>query len=118
MGAGDKFGRPLNRDVQGNFCLHTNNWWNTSLEDSGPWYFRPMTRNAPNTYDEDLRPRRPCFRWNYTTEMYDRMSKPEACLSEEVTIDEETGAIRFFSRHASDMAASAWPSLPMIVLII
>ena len=89
--AGDKFGRPLNRDVQGNFCLHTNNWWNTSLEDSGPWYFRPMTRNAPNTYDEDLRPRRPCFRWNYTTEMYDRMSKPEACLSEEVTIDEETG---------------------------
>ena len=89
--AGDKFGRPLNRDVQGNFCLHTNNWWNTSLEDSGPWYFRPMTHNSPASYDEDLRPRRPCFRWNYTTEMYDRMSAPPGCLSEEVTIDEETG---------------------------
>ena len=67
--AGDKFGRPLNREVQGNFCLHTNNWWNTSLEDSGPWYFRPMTHNSPAEYDEDLRPRRPCFKWNYTTEV-------------------------------------------------
>jgi len=89
--AGDKFGRPLNRDVQGNFVLHTNNWWNTSLEDSGPWYFRPMTHNSPDWYDEDLRPRRPCFRWNYTTEMYDRMSAPPGCLSEQVTIDEQTG---------------------------
>ena len=23
---GDKFGRPLNRDIQGDFTLHTNNW--------------------------------------------------------------------------------------------
>ena len=24
--SGDKFGRPLNRDIQGDFTLHTNNW--------------------------------------------------------------------------------------------
>ena len=89
--AGDKFGRPLNRDVQGNFCLHTNDWWNTSLPDSGPFFFRPMTTNAPGTYDEDLRPRFPCFKWNKTTEIFDRNTEVPACLSEEVTIDKETG---------------------------
>ena len=89
--AGDKFGRPLNRDIQGEFCLHTNDWWNTSLPDSGPFFFRPMTTNAPGSYDEDLRPRHPCFKWNHTTEVYDRDAEVPACLSDDVTIDEETG---------------------------
>merc|ERR1711951_92808 len=47
--------------IQGNFCLHANDWWNTSLPDSGPFFFRPMTTNAPGSYDEDLRPRYPCL---------------------------------------------------------
>ena len=31
--------------------------WNTSLPDSGPWFFRPMTVNADKSFNPDLLPR-------------------------------------------------------------
>ena len=61
------------------------------MPDSGPFFFRPMTTNAPGSYDEDLRPRYPCFTWNYTTQMYDRNTEVPTCMSDDVTIDHETG---------------------------
>jgi hypothetical protein len=42
---GDKAGQPLGRDIQGGMSLTWQNWWNTTLPDSGPWFFRPMTLN-------------------------------------------------------------------------
>merc|ERR1711936_1155265 len=39
---GDEFGRPLARELQGDFDVLMKNWWNTSLPDSGPWFFRPL----------------------------------------------------------------------------
>jgi len=91
--AGDAYGRPLSRDIQGNFQISCYEWWNTTAEDSGPFFFRPMTFNAPpNVYpDEDLFPRIPCFKWDYDLEDYVREQEPVQCLDEGVTIDKETG---------------------------
>ena len=90
---GDKLGRPLDRQMQGKFALHMNDWWNTSLPDSGPWFFRPMTVDSPAGYEEDLLPRQPCFNWNTTTKEYQRLSpdlSPQCWLTE-VSINETTG---------------------------
>ena len=40
---GDQFGRPLVREVQGDFTINMKNWRNTNHPDSGPWFFQPMT---------------------------------------------------------------------------
>ena len=90
---GDKWGRPLDRQMQGKFALHMNDWWNTSLPDSGPWFFRPMTVDSTAGYEEDLLPRQPCFHWNTTTKEYQRLSpdlSPQCWLTE-VSINETTG---------------------------
>jgi len=91
--AGDKFGRPLNRDIQGNFQFSCTEWWNTTTrEDSGPCFFRPMTQNSPHNYpDPDLLPRQPCFKWDYELEDFVRLEEPSGCLDESVTIDKDTG---------------------------
>jgi len=90
--AGDKFGRPLNRDIQGNFQFSCYEWWNTTLPDSGPCFFRPMTNNAPwNYYDQDLLPRYPCFKWDYETDDYIRETSPPECSEDSVSIDRDTG---------------------------
>jgi len=91
--AGDKFGRPLNKDIQGNFQFTCTEWWNTTTrEDSGPCYFRPMTQNSPHSYpDPDLIPRYPCFKWDYDLEDFVRLEEPVECTDESVTIDRDTG---------------------------
>lgn len=66
---GDALGRPLRREVQGDFCLPgMRNWWNTSIPDSGPWFFRPMTVDPLTDLEDEYQPRWPCFKYNFTTE--------------------------------------------------
>jgi hypothetical protein len=91
--AGDKFGQPLSRDVQGNFQFSCYEWWNTTTrDDSGPCFFRPMTTNAPHSSpDWDLLPRIPCFKWDYDLEDFVRLDEPEYCADENITIDRDTG---------------------------
>ena len=89
---GDELGRPLIRDVQGDYQLTMKNWWNTSHPDSGPWFFRPMTVDTPTGIDTSLMPRISCFKYNYATEAYERVSNPwidELCQKAE--INKETG---------------------------
>jgi len=99
---GDKFGRPLNRDIQGDFTLHTNNWWNTSFQDSGPWFFRPMTVNADKSFNPDLLPRLACFSWNNGTGKFDKANTwNPGC--KEATINEETGVQTGGPHYTSDL---------------
>ena len=84
---GDEFGRPLTREVQGDFSITMRNWWNTSLPDSGPWFFRPL-KPFTNKVDSSLVPRKACFQYNYTTEVYDRLTR-DGCS--EATINQDTG---------------------------
>merc|ERR1712130_473582 len=87
---GDESGRPLSREVQGDFSLVMKNWWNTSLPDSGPWFFRPMTVHADKSFNPDLLPRLACFKWNNGTGKFDRTNTWwQEC--KEATIDEESG---------------------------
>ena len=85
---GDEFGRPLTREVQGEFSITMRDWWNTSLPDSGPWFFRPMKPFA-KTVESSLAPRWACFKYNYTTEVYDHLTSREGCS--EASIDQDTG---------------------------
>ena len=89
---GDAYGRPLRRELQGDFTLQMKNWWNTSHPDSGPWFFRPMTVNGETDLDEALQPRHPCFEYNSTAGLYERPwhSKDEASC-DNATINQETG---------------------------
>ena len=84
---GDEFGRPLSREVQGDFSITAGNWWNTTLPDSGPWFFRPMTTHGKDM-DSSLAPRVSCFKYNYTTEAYDKLTHG-GCS--EASINEATG---------------------------
>ena len=95
---GDEFGRPLAREMQGDFNILMRNWWNTSLPDSGPWFFRPLREKHSKRIDSSLKPRKPCFSYNYASEMYKRLDvskergNPEyatECLK--ATINQETG---------------------------
>ena len=91
---GDEFGRPLSREVQGDFQLTMKNWWNTSHPDAGPWFFRPMTVDTSAAgLDDSLKPRTDCFKYNYTTEAYDRLTRGWWIddLCEKADINEETG---------------------------
>jgi len=94
---GDQYGRPLAREVQGDFTITMKNWWNTSHPDSGPWFFRPMTVNVPKNLDPSLMPRTPCFTYNYTSEMYERKVYPYDWADwlnsqcESASINQETG---------------------------
>ena len=86
---GDEFGRPLSREVQGDFSIEMRNWWNTSLPDSGPWFFHPMLADG-EVEDVSLRPRWPCFDFNHTTKAYERpWWVGDSCAN--ATINEETG---------------------------
>merc|ERR1712055_1139722 len=91
---GDAFGRPLRRELQGDFTLQMKNWWNTSLPDSGPWFFRPMTVDGESV-EKSLQPRWPCFQYNYEVEAYEKKKSfwssalEEGCLK--ATIHQETG---------------------------
>ena len=84
---GDEFGRPLTREVQGDFSITSGQWWNTSHPDSGPWFFRPMTTHGKDM-DISLAARWPCFTYNYTTDTYER--KDSGSCSE-ATINQTTG---------------------------
>ena len=96
---GDEFGRPLARELQGDFDVLMKNWWNTSLPDSGPWFFRPLKYSfTSSSLDTSLKPRKPCFAYNYTSEAYERLdvSKErgnpeyeEGC--KKATINQDTG---------------------------
>ena len=94
---GDEYGRPLSREVQGDFSITMKNWWNTSHPDSGPWFFRPMTVHGKDV-EKSLQPRWECFEYNYTAEAYERLTYGqevwykgvnEGCL--DATINQETG---------------------------
>ena len=90
----DALGRPLRREVQGDFCLPgMRNWWNTSNPDSGPWFFRPMTVDPLTDLEDEYQPRWPCFKYNFTTEVYDKQTyiwpTEDQCLN--ATIDPESG---------------------------
>merc|ERR1711962_1405455 len=86
---GDEFGNPLSREVLGDFSITSGDWWNTSLPDSGPWFFRPMTTHgSPKDVDVSLAPRKSCFRYNYTTASYHPLDR-NGCS--EASIDQETG---------------------------
>jgi len=90
---GDALGRPLRREIQGDFCLPSmRNWWNTSNPDSGPWFFRPMMINGQTDLEEEFQPRVGCFGYNYTTQVYDKKTNgwtEEGCLN--ATINPESG---------------------------
>ena len=95
---GDEFGRPLARELQDNFMLLMDNWWNTTLPDSGPWFFRPMKTKFSKKLESSLKPRKPCFAYNYTSEAYEPLDvsrekgNPEyttECLK--ATINQTTG---------------------------
>ena len=95
---GDEFGRPLARELQDNFMLLMDNWWNTTLPDSGPWFFRPMKTKFSKKLESSLKPRKPCFAYNYATEAYEPLDvskekgNPEyttECLK--ATINQTTG---------------------------
>ena len=96
---GDEFGRPLARELQGDFDVLMKNWWNTSLPDSGPWFFRPLKYSfTSSSLDASLKPRKPCFAYNYTSEAYERLdvSKERGNPEYEVgckkaTINQDTG---------------------------
>merc|ERR1719222_1031098 len=92
---GDKFGRPLVREVQGDFTIDMKNWWNTSHPDSGPWFFRPMTTKVdPDNLERSLWPRLPCFFYNYTSEMYERKIYSPDWINnrcDDASINQETG---------------------------
>ena len=89
---GDAFGRPLRRELQGDFTLQMKNWWNTSLPDSGPWFFRPMTVDGETDLDESLQPQHPCFEYNFTAGLYERpWHSRDAAVCDNATIDQETG---------------------------
>ena len=91
---GDEHGRPLSREVQGDFSITMKNWWNTSHPDSGPWFFRPMTVDGKSV-EKSLQPRWPCFQYNYEVEAYEKKKSfwssalEEGCLN--ATINQETG---------------------------
>merc|ERR1711963_33364 len=83
---------------QDNFMLLMDNWWNTTLPDSGPWFFRPMKTKFSKNLETSLKPRKPCFAYNYTLEAYEPLDvskekgNPEystECLK--ATIDQTTG---------------------------
>ena len=84
---GDEFGRPLTREVQGDFSITSGQWWNTSHPDSGPWFFRPMTTHGKDM-NISLAPRSPCFTYNYTTDTYERRDSGSCS---EATINQTTG---------------------------
>jgi hypothetical protein len=84
---GDEFGRPLTREVQGDFSIASGQWWNTSHPDSGPWFFRPMTTHGKDM-NISLAARQTCFTYNYTTDTYERKAS-ESCS--EATINQTTG---------------------------
>merc|ERR1711899_427078 len=95
---GDEFGRPLARELQDNFMLLMDNWWNTTLPDSGPWFFRPMKTKFSKNMESSLKPRKPCFAYNYASEAYEPLDvskekgNPEyttECLK--ATINQTTG---------------------------
>ena len=95
---GDEFGRPHAQEMQGDFNILMRNWWNTTLPDSGPWFFRPLREKHSRRMDRSLKPRKPCFSYNYTSEAYERLDvskergNPEyatECLK--ATINQETG---------------------------
>merc|ERR1712013_515992 len=84
---GDEFGNPLSREVLGDFSITSGQWWNTSLPDSGPWFFRPMTTHGKDV-DISLAPRVHCFEYNHTTASYHHLDR-NGCS--EASIDPETG---------------------------
>ena len=88
----------FNRDIQGDFQITAHSWWNTTREDSGPWFFRPMTINSPWNYPqgEDLLPRRPCFEWDYELDDYKRLSSPSSCLDEATVTIGKAGIAAIF----------------------
>ena len=88
---GDAYGRPLRRELQGDFTLQMKNWWNTSHPDSGPWFFRPMTVNGETDLDEALQPRWPCFEYNSTAGLYERPWYAHDASCDSATINQETG---------------------------
>merc|ERR1719209_2197485 len=71
---GDEFGNPLSREVLGDFSITSGQWWNTSLPDSGPWFFRPMTTHGKDV-DISLAPRVHCFEYNHTTASYHHLDR-------------------------------------------